>query len=374
MRAWLCVLWFVSGLLPAMAAEEFAASFRLRGGYDSNPLLVPNGKGSALAAWEAAAVYGHDNGEWVTGATGEAALTRYREPVFEPIQNYRLRLRLANKNQNEISLDATTTLVHFSNYDTKSEFVNQRVHLQWMGGALRPFVAGDLRFASLNEANILLGNFLPEPMRYLRGTITPGVAYVRDKLEFGAQVALSRTRYEAEPDLFGFRRNNDRAEPGVFAKFNAENFSASGAVSFLRAHSEEQYFTDVEALLFDVSLAAKWQGWSGELSASRTAEDTTFPVSPVTINTTVQAKLGYDIAPKTNAGVFLRSLKRKYWDTPLFSRTEIAGVEFMHEIRDDVSLAGQLGFAKATLLTGEKADGMIASLSLMTRFAAPPKK
>ena len=93
MRAWLCVLWFVSGLLPAMAAEEFAASFRLRGGYDSNPLLVPNGKGSALAAWEAAAVYGHDNGEWVTGATGEAALTRYREREFEPIQNYRLRLR-----------------------------------------------------------------------------------------------------------------------------------------------------------------------------------------------------------------------------------------------------------------------------------------
>lgn len=374
MRAWFCVFCFVFGVLPASAAEEFAASFRLRGGYDSNPLLTPNGKGSALAAWEAAAVYGRDDGEWITGATGEAALTRYRERDFEPIQNYRLRLRLANKNQNDISFDATTTLVHFSNYDTKSDFVNQRVHLQWTDGALRPFVAGDLRFASLNEANVLLGDFLPEPMRYLRGTITPGIAYVKDKFELGAQAALSRTRYEMEPDLFGFRRNNDRMEPGIFAKFNGENFSVSGAVSFLRAHLEEEFFTDVEALLFGLSAAARWQGWSGEISASRTAEDTTFPVSPVTINTTVQAKLGYDIAPKMNAGLFVRFLERRYWDTPLFSRTEIAGVEFTREILDDVSLAGQLGFAKATLLTGDKADGVIASLSLMTRFAAPPKK
>jgi hypothetical protein len=374
MRAWLCVFCLILSSVPASAAEEFAASFRLRGGYDSNPNLAPQGKGSPLIAWEAAAAYGRDHGDWITGATGEASLTRYREEGFEPVQTYRLRLRLANKSQNDISIDATTTFVHSSNYDTKSEFANQRLHLQWMGGALRPFVAGDLRLASLNELNILLGQFLPQPMRYLRGTITPGITYVKDKNEAGVSIAVSRTRYEDEFDLFGFRRNSARVQPAVYAKYSGDSLSLSGTVSFLRQYSQDAFFTDVNAVLFEFSLTARRDEWSGEVTLARTAEDTTFPVSPVTINTTLQAKVTRDLDDKTSAGIFGRVLHREYWDTPLYSRTRVAGVEITRELFEDVRVAGELGFAKSLLISGAEADGVIATIALTKRFGASLKK
>ena len=374
MRAWLWVVCLALSSLSANAAEEFAASFRLRGGYDSNPLLAPQGKGSPLIAWEAGAVYGRDHGEWISGGTAEASLTRYREEGFEPVQNYRLRLRLANKSQNDISLDATTTLAHAANYDTKSDFVNQRVHAQWIGGALRPFAAADLKLASLNEANILLGDFLPEPMRYLRGTITTGFAYVKDKAEAGVQIAFARTRYEQELDLFGFRRDNDRVQPSLYAKLERENLSLAGAISFLRVASQDEFFTNVNAVLFEISLNAKRGEWNGEISLARTAEDTTFPVSPLTINTALNAKLSRSLDEKTSAGLFGRVLHRKYWDTPLFARTHIAGVEVTRELADGLQVAGELGLAKSLLISGAEADGVVATLALTKRFGAPAKK
>jgi hypothetical protein len=374
MRAWVCVVCFCLCLLPANAADEFAASFRLRGGYDSNPLLAPRGKGSPLIAWEAAAAYGRDHGEWITGVTGEASLTRYRDEGFEPVQAYRLRLRLANKSQNDVSVDATTTLAHASNYDTKSDLANQRLHLQWVGREVRPFVAGDLRFASLNEANVLLGYFLPEPMRYLRGTITPGVAYVKDGAEAGVSLALSRTKYENEFDLFGFRRDNDRLQPALYAKYTAENLALSGAVSLLRQYSQDEFFTDVNTVLFEFSLAVRKDGWSGEVALARTAEDTTFPVSPVTINTNFQARVTRDLNDRTSAGLFGRVLHRKYWDSPFYSRTRVVGLEITRELLEDVRIAGELGFAKSLLISGAEADGVIATIALTKRFGEPAKK
>ncbi len=374
MRAWLGVFCFACIVLPAEAADEFAASFRLRGGYDSNPLLAPGGKGSALIAWDAGFAYGRATGAWIAGATGEASLTRYQKQEFEPAQNYRLRLRLANTSGSDISLDATTTLVHASNYDTRSEIVNQRVHLQRGGGDLRPFVAGDLRHASLNELNILLGDFLPEPMRYMRGTITPGIAYVQGRSETGLSAAFSKTKYEEALDLFGFRRDNGRVQPSVYAKYADDALSFSAVLSFVRIRSQEEFFTDVNAMLFDVSLAAKFDVWSIEASFVRTAEDTTFPVSPVTINTALQAKLSRDLNRKTTAAIFGRMLQRKYWDTPLSSRTRVVGIEVSREVFDDVRIAGEIGFAHSTLISGAEAEGVTAMLALTRRFATAAEK
>ncbi len=374
MRAWTSFLVAVLIASPAIAEEEFAASFRLRGGYDSNPLLAPRGHGSPLAALDVAAAYGKDNGAWITGASAEASGVRYRETGFDPLQNYRLRLRFANKGQNDLSFDATTTLVHFSSYDTQSAGANQRVHLQWIGGAWRPFVAGDLKVASLNELNVLLGDFLPEPLRYLRGTITPGVAYVKDKAEIGVSLAVSKTKYESEFDLFGFRRDNDRVQPAIYAKFNGENFSFAGAVSYFRAASRDADFSDVKAILFEASVAASWDKWSGEAALARSAEDTSFPISPVTINTAAHAKLIREIGGKTAAGIFARMLSREYWDSPFYSRTRTAGIEVRRDFDNDISLAGEVGFSKSLLISGAEAEGVVATLALTRRFGPQPKK
>lgn len=373
-RLWISIFPLLALISPLQAADEFAASFRLRGGYDSNPVLAPQGKGSPLIAWDAAAAYGHDSGEWIAGATAEASLVRYREEGFEPLENYRLRLRFANKGQHNVSFDATTTLARFTAYDTQNENANQRVHVQWTGGEWRPFVAGDLRHASLNELNVLLGDFLPAPHRYLRGTITPGLAHVRNETEFGILLGLSRTKYEDEFDLFGFRRDNDRVQPALYAKYSSNNLALAGAVSYLRAYSEDVDFSDVRAILFEASLSASWEKWSWELGIARTAEDTTFPVSPVTINTASQMKVMREINERTSAGIFARTLARSYWDSPFFSRLRVAGIEVQREIMEDVSLAAELGFARSLLISGVESDGVIATIALTKRIGHRTKK
>lgn len=132
---------------------------------------------------------------------GEASVTRYRDEAFEPVQNYKALLKFANKDQNGISLISTTAFSQLSNYDTRSDDMTHRTRVQWVGGALRPFVSGELRVAALNESNPLLDDFLPEPMRYLRGTLTPGIAYRKGRFEIGTSAALAKTRYEDELDL-----------------------------------------------------------------------------------------------------------------------------------------------------------------------------
>lgn len=373
MRVWAGFLIAVLIGAPAAADEEFAASFRLRGGYDSNPLLAPKGQGSPLAALDLAAAYGRDSGTWIAGASVEASGVRYREAGFDPLQSYRLRLRLANKAQNDLSFDATTTLAHFSSYDTRSTAVSQRVHLQWTGGAWRPFVAGDLRAASLNELNVLLGAFLPEPLRYLRGTITPGLAYVKDKAEIGVSLAVSRTKYESELDLFGFRRDNDRLQPALYVKFDGEHFRFAGAISHFHAASRDADFSDVKAVLFEASFSGAWENWSAEAALARSAEDTSFPISPVTINTSAQARLMRGIDGKTSAGIFARMLTREYWDSPFYSRTRTAGFEVRRNFDNDISLAGEIGFSKSLLISGAEAEGVVATLALTRRFGPPGK-
>ncbi len=381
MKAWLsALLLFASfGFLasPAVvrAEEAFVASLRLRGGYDSNPLLAPNGKGSRFATVEGAFAAGRELDGLIVGAIGEGAYTHYRDETVTPVQNFKFHLRLQNKDDEKLSLVATTTFSQFENYDTKSANLVSRARAQWTGGAVRPFVSTELRLASLNESNILFGDFLPEPMRHLRGTITSGVAYVKDKFEAGASVALSRTRFEEEPDILGFRRNNDRIQPFLFARYAPDNLELSASLSHLTAYSQDADFTDVRQALFEVSLTYNLEKWTLELSGLRTAEDTTFPISPVTINTTFFGKLSRALEENQAAiAVFARHSDRKYWDTPFSSNLNLAGVEFTRALAEDYIFGIELAYAQSTLINGDKADGAVATIGVTRRFGGEPKK
>jgi hypothetical protein len=380
MRAWLVGFFALGALssvaLPgiARAEEEFVASFRLRGGYDSNPLLAPNGTGSALATTEAAFAAGREQDGWIVGAVGEGAYTHYRDERITPVQNAKLLLRLQNKDEEKFSLIATAALSHLENYDTQSASLTNRVRAQWTGGVLRPFVSTELRFASLNESNILFGDFLPEPMRYLRGTITTGAAYVKDKVELGVSVALSRTHYDDEFDIFGFRRDNDRIQPFVFARYAAGNLELSGAVSYLTAYSQDIDFSDVRQTLFELALTYSLPKWTFELSALRTAEDTTFPISPLTINTTFFGKISHSLEDDAAIGVFARHSVRQYWDTPFSSTLQLTGVEFTRPLGANYIFGIELAYAHSILLNGEKADGAIGIVGITRRFGGDPQK
>ncbi len=376
MRAWVVLAIFGSFLVPAAAAEDFAASFRLRGGYDSNPLLAPNGKGAAFVTLEGVLAAGRTNdGGWVNGLSLETSATKFSEPDFNTFQNHRLRLRLSNDNVEDYSVDATTTFAAARSYDTQIALAAQRLHLQYVNGKLRPFVAGDVRAVSLNELNPLLGDFLPEPMRLLRGSITPGVAYVEDNSEIGVSLLLGHSKYEGSTDLFGYQRDHNRAEASLYAKYTSDALSLRGAVSYLHAYMRDDWFTDVSHLLFDFGASAKWgPGWSAEVSLAQTAEETTFPVSPLTINRVFSAKLSRDLNDKTNVGIFTRRVLRNYWDTPLYSRVHMTGIEVSHIVSPDITLAAELSLTRSQLLSRDLAEGVVATVGLTKRFSAEQKK
>lgn len=373
--AWLISLvWLLVATGVVQADDEFAASFRLRGGYDTNPVLVPHGRGAAFATVDGAFAAGRETESFVAGVVGEGSFTQYRGNAFAPAQNYKLRLQVANKGQNDVALSASTAITNFSNYDTRSADLTQRVRAQWTGGPVRPFVSAELRLASLNESNPLLGDFLPAPMRYLRGTVTPGVAYRLGKFEAGVSFALSQTKYEEEFDLFGFRRDSRRTQPFVFARYEDTDLEISGAVSLLRGRSEDIDFTDVRAPLFEFALTYNFNPWTIELAAARTAEDTTFPVSPVTINTTLFARLTRHLDDKTRVAAFGRYFERDYWDTPFESSVRAVGFEFVRVLADDFLLGVELAYAHSTLISGGEAEAAIASVGLMRRFGGDPKR
>jgi hypothetical protein len=209
----------------ARAEDELLGSIQLRGGYDSNPTFVPGATGTALGGINAAVVAGRATETYVAALSGEASYTRFNESVDAPAQRYKAAFDIANKDQEEISLKSTTSAASFENYDTKSLDAIERVRMQKTNGLVRPFVTVEALYSELNESNLLLGDFLPEPDKFLRGTIIPGVAVKKDGLEIGTSVNLSVTRYAEKLDLFGFRRDNERIEPFVFMRYNKDKFS-----------------------------------------------------------------------------------------------------------------------------------------------------
>lgn len=374
MRARVSLFLLALSVLPAAAESVFVSSVRLRGGYDSNPLLTPDGKSAAFTTLEGAFAAGRKEDGWTTGVTGEFSVTKFSESEFRTFQNNRFRLRLSNDNIADVSLDSTTMFANASTYDTRVAQVAQRTHLQYATGEFRPFTALETRLVALNELNPLLGGFLPEPMRFLRGTIGPGVAYVDGKNEIAASVIVGRTKYEGDADLFGFRRDNDRIQPTLSVKYEQEALSWRGSISYFRAYSEDIYFTDVEHLLFDAGITAKFGTLSADVSFAQTAEETSFPVSPMTINRLFQAKLSWLPDDKAAFAIFTRQLRRDYWDTPLYSRVRSFGVEAIYNTSADVAVAGEFAFTRALLLSGSEADGWVATVSLTKRFDPEQKK
>lgn len=355
--------------------EEFLASVRLRGGYDTNPTLNPGGAGaSAFAGIDAAFVSGKGNDRFIAGLVGEATVTQFRDEEIAPLQRYRLAFNLANKQQDGVSIRTDTTALAFQNHDTQLYDFEHKLRLRKVDGAAQPFLRAELKAASLNEKNVIIGEFLPEPYRFLRGTIIPGLAWKRDRLEIGTSVSLSATRYENKLDFFGFRRDNERIQPFLFTEYADEKLSLFAAVSKLYGDWHDVDFSDVRKMLFHVSLDVRYESFTLELIAQRAAADTTFPLSPVSIDTSYSGKLSRAFDGKTTAAVFVRQYGREFLDSPFRSKTDSAGIEFTRELGDETAVGFELAQLRATPIVGEPVSGIAGFISLTKRTSADPQQ
>ena len=135
-----CACGFAAVTIAGARAEDVAlASLRLRGGYDANPTLSAQGRGTGLIGADLAFALGTENDDVKAGIVGEASATRYADPSILPGHHEKLKLELANKEQAGLSVRSTTSLDQTKRYDLRAFDARQSVRAQWVGGPIRPF-------------------------------------------------------------------------------------------------------------------------------------------------------------------------------------------------------------------------------------------
>ena len=203
----------------ASAEDDFTASFRLRGGFDSNPQFsTGQGSGSAFIATDTALAAGMKADGYTLGVAAEANATHYAQPLLTPALGGKVILR-GSIGDDDLKLDFTSTIADTSTYNLRSTELIQSVRAEARNGPIKLFATAEGGRSSLNQTNAIFQDFLPDPQQYLRGTLIPGVGLVSGKSEFGTSVNLSVRRYLQEFDVFGYRRDNERVQPFLFAKY-----------------------------------------------------------------------------------------------------------------------------------------------------------
>lgn len=361
-------------LWPVHGRSEEAAwlvSAGLRGGYDANPMLLPGkGNGSAFGGVQASFAAGHGDDTRRLGVTGEAMHMEFAKRDIVPSDKQSIALKAETEIGKGWSLRATTEATNVTNYNVRAFDAVATAKLRPDAGTVRPFLTTEFRYATLNEPNAVLGDFLPEPQRFTRTTAIPGVVLVTEKFELGTSVNVSATRYTQEPDLFGFRRDNERVQPYVFASVKDQGFALSGSVSYLRGTWHDVDFSPVREVLWDVALTKQAGDLTIELAAQRGVEDTTFPVSPVTVVTSYGASLSYAASAALSLRVFARALRTQYLDSPFTARTQAYGAGASYDLGKSYTLALDVSRVTGRQLDGTEVTGGVAMLSLGMKFAS----
>jgi len=359
-----------AGEAPATPKDhDFAASFVLRGGYDSNPEFSSgNGiGGSTFIAEETALAAGSKSGDTTLGVAAEARAVHYANPLATPALGGKVILR-ASIGDDDFKVSSSTTVADARSYNLRSSDVIQSVKAEARFDQVKAFVTLEGARSSLNQTNAIFQDFLPTPQQYLRGTIVPGVSLVRGKAEIGVSANLSVRRYVDEFDDFGYRRDNERVQPFLFARYEDAAVTAFGSVSRLYGQWHDVDFSNVDRWLFDASLSWKIRPFTLDLVAARRASETTFPISPITIDTVYSAKASWKVDDRLTLMASLGYADTAYLDSPFTARTLTYGVGLSHDLGDNLLLGIDVTRAQGTLISGARADAIVFSSSLTKRF------
>lgn len=358
------------------ADDVAVGSVRLRGGYDANPQLLPGGRGGAFAGVDAAFAMGRSDGGVDSALSGELQRADYAARGLVPTQRAKITFDIQGDPFAGWTLKSQSSAESIDSATTRSFDAVQNLRLSADGDGVRPFIVGELRYSRLNETNAILTDFLPEDQRFIRATAIPGVKSSFGHGELGASVNVSATRYETDPDLFGYRRRNERIQPFLFYRAESDLADVSLAVSRLYGTWHDPDFSPVRALLFDLGLTLRSpdKHWQLEAAGRRSAADTTFPISPLTISELYSGTLSYSEPDRWRIGATARWLRTAYLDSPFSSSILSYGLTGSYQVNRDWSIGADVLRIHAAALNGERVDSVLATLSLTRRFAWGEKK
>ena len=107
-----------------------------------------------------------------------------------------------------------------------------------------------------------------------------------------------------------------------------------------------------------------------DLTAWRRAGETTFPISPITIDTAYSAKVSWNVEPEVTLVASVGYSASDYLDSPFRARTLTCGVGATRDIGDDLTLGIDVAYAKGSLISGDDANGLVVTSSITKRFSA----
>lgn len=353
----------------AKADDDFVASVRLRGGFDSNPQFLPGhfADSTGFIGTDTALAAGTKRDGYSLGVAAEAGTTQYTSPDMVPSLSGKVVLRGLLGDDNA-SIASTTTIGDTNSYNLRSSEIAQSIKGEVKFGSIKLFASAEGARSSLNQTNVIFQDFLPNPHRYLRGTLIPGASFVADKFEIGTSINLSVRRYLDELDDFGYRRDNERVQPFLFAKYTSSDISAFGAISYLRGTWHDVDFTNVSEVLFDTSLTWRVAPFTIDLKAVRKASETTFPISPITIDTLYSGKVAWQIDPDWTLTAAAGYAITRYLDSPFKAQTATYGVGVSRDLGNGYALGLDLTRAQGILISGDRAEATIISSSITKKF------
>lgn len=137
----------------ACAEDDFTASFRLRGGFDSNPLFsIGQSSGSVFVGADTALAAGMKTDDYTLGVAAEATATQYAHPHITPTRGGKVILRGSIGND-DLRLDSTSTIADLSTYALRSAELIQSVRAEARHGPIKLFATAEGGRSSLNQAN-----------------------------------------------------------------------------------------------------------------------------------------------------------------------------------------------------------------------------
>lgn len=353
----------------ARAEDDFIATLRLRGGNDTNPQFSNGGiGGSAFIGTDVALAAGTKGEGYSYGVAAEASTTQYANPLALPALSGKVILR-GSYGDAAANISSTTTIADTNTYNLRSSDLIQSVKGEIVRDNIKIFATVEGARSTLNQTNAIFQDFLPNSHVYLRGTVIPGIAYARGGFEIGASVNLSVRRYQRELDDFGYRRDNERVQPFLFAKYEDKTVTLFGAVSQLFGTFHDVDFTNVNTTLYDAKLTWRADPVTIDLVAYRRATETTFPISPITIDAAYQAKASWQAEPRLTLSASAGYATTNYWDSTYRATTWTYGIGASHDLGNDYALGLDLTRAQGSLISGENASAIVVMTSLTKKFS-----
>jgi hypothetical protein len=366
----LLVLGVLLAASSASGEEESLGTVQLRGGYDANPTGLPGDpKGSAFITAGAAIAVGRDYAGGKVAFAGEGQHTEFAAHDIEPSDRVKFALETEHDIDTGWTLRTGMRADNVTSYNTRALNLVGEFKLRPSEGVFRPFVATELRYSTLNETNILYADFLPEPQKFVRVTVTPGFAIVHsDKFEFGVSASVAATQYLNE-DPLGLDRDNIRIQPFLFATWKDDTLDVSASVSRFDGRWNDATIEDVQETLYDVSVSKRFGDFKIDLAARRFVADTTFPYVPVTLMSSAGLGLSYKINPQLTLGVSAKTLRTDYLGLALEEKTNIIGIGAGYDWGRGWTLGAEASWLRGTLIDGEETTGGVVSLSLARKFS-----